>query len=146
MHVLFAQASTTHHHRDMPPKQRVYAVCLSGQGDTYEAIVDADIWEWIVGPPKSSQKAGVFGLHQVISENSWPVDEDPGVPQKVLDAIAEEDGEPDITIGSYENDRAMLVCAYDALCIYKGEDRGDARMWARDNNADIIETFEGYIY
>lgn len=121
---------------------QVYLIVLQGQGDEYAAIVDKETWDWINSDVPE----------YAIGKSSWS--ERATMPQRVREAIDkanEADPEdPQMTCGSFDNDRAMHVCAYHAAlyCDMGDEDetRREAKRWARENGHKIVDTYEGCIY
>ncbi|KVP39700.1 hypothetical protein [Burkholderia ubonensis] len=109
---------------------KLYLVVLEGGGDINVALVAECVWQWI-DLPFESQESGYY--------------ED--VPEAVL-AEAEKHGRRDwfrdgklrISIGSYDNDRAISAPGL------QFEDVESAQAYAAANNIQIDGTYEGCIY
>ena len=113
-------------------KQRVYVITLSGQGDIYIKLVDKETWDWIFSPwapPKKNDVAYV----------------DTTCPPKVLARMVAEDeeAEPYITRGSYENDRALRVEPVYGPTFFSVV---EAMNYPSKNKLKIIDSWEGYVY
>ena len=116
---------------------KVYLIVLTGQGDTFIKVVDEETFEWIVsddlGQPKGEEDA-----------SSW---EDQLVPASQIEKIKEEEGEYDplrITIGSYDNDRALAAkpCGdYDTYYSIK-----EAMKAIKSHGDELEDEYQGYIY
>lgn len=112
--------------------QKLYALVLTGQGDTDIKLVEKDVWDWIMGA-KPKQK----------------------VPKSVLDKLREhqmregyeEFEEPYITPGSPVNDAAL----YAPAAIVDGKDCqffsvSEYTKFVKKHDIDIVDDFEGCIY
>ena len=100
-----------------------YIIDLKGHSEDRDIrVVSEATWKWI----HTSAKPG---------ESSWR--------EKIPDGPNENgDKTANLTIGSYENDRA-LQCA--ALASWFESTR-EARKWAKDNGYEIEDHYSGFIY
>ena len=118
-------------------KQKYYLIWLQGQGDTHAKVVDEESWKWIIEKNLSAP-----------------------VPQSIIDRYAktEENTLEDIiefkpTIGSWENDRALITPG-----IFVGKEQLDTYSDSTECIEDVARwkgllgikkwdgNFEGYIY
>jgi hypothetical protein len=121
----------------MPTK--LYLLNLSGGGDTQLTLVDKETWEWIGSPwPFGANSDG--GV-------------DPNTPTRITTIRETDDpgnGDVFITSGSWENDRALVA----SLCgaEFNGQPIETFRTvkalnkFMKDNDIEIEEEYEGYIY
>jgi hypothetical protein len=115
----------------------VYLIVLEGQGDVSVALVDYETWEWINSPKPESAKG----------ERAW--DEFKMAPEYVQNTLMKYgDDKLIITIGSFQNDRALAASTDGAVWFQYGEydDIQAAKEWASVNGYDIEDEFHGYIY
>lgn len=124
--------------------KQAYLVSLTGQGDTAVYVVDKEVWDWINSPRPQS----------AVNKSSWS--EWDFAPEKVKQAVRElntrfADIEYDdiiVTIGSYENDRCMVLdencCLFAAQ--YTDTPLKEAYEWLTQNGYTIIDTYHGAIY
>ena len=117
---------------------KAYMTILTGQGDTDVSIVTKEIFDWI-NSPFPSELNGKTGL-------------DPYAPESVVEQIRKDnegfgfpDDEHGVSIGSrsYENDRALQM---GEQCIKRFFDMKSAFDYVRENDVEIVDTYEGYIY
>ena len=107
-----------------------YLVNLSGQGDTFYTLVDQETWDWINGPwPLGNERSGI----------------DPTIPASIKDRL---DGEGYITRGSWQNDRALQAphAIFNGVEIKTFYSVKDLYAFMKDNDIEIVEEYEGYIY
>ena len=122
--------------KPMIDKEKVYILILTGQGDTYIHLVTKKVWNWI-----HSTELGRAGEHMT----SWP---DQTTPQVIIN---ENDGElQHITIGSYQNDRA-LACPLNMfpdiqLSSHFEFDVANLSAAVHIAGHELGETYNGYIY
>lgn len=112
----------------------VYCISLSGGGDTYIYFVDEESWRWITSPPpKGLRTAGHL-----------PDTQCPPTQLKLM-KLEDPDMEdfPDITIGSYENDRALACRPTEGDTFYSV---AVAIKYATKHNLNIVDDYQGYIY
>lgn len=113
-------------------KMKVYLIILTGQGDTEIKVVDQETWDWIKssnpGKPKNTKK------------NSWF---DQLVPKSQLDKIGEV---PYITIGSFENDRALWSRNADGYQEYYYDTVIEAMKDIKKNGHEFEDEYSGEIY
>lgn len=115
-----------------------YLIVLSGQGDTYGAIVDQDVWDWINSPYEGERN------------ELWYA------PEKVKHAVIEEAvnacdvPEVYVTSGSWDNYRALVVVSHPAACLFSHfgdwSAARDAEDWAKENDYRIVATYHGCVY
>lgn len=103
-----------------------YMITLSGGGDTDVFFVDKPVFDWI----NSGIPAHAAG------KGSW-VEKMPGVEND------DEDNDPFVTIGSYDNDRAIYA---GSQCADRFSSVGDGLKYAKRQNFNIVDTYEGMIY
>jgi hypothetical protein len=109
---------------------KLYLVVLEGGGDISVALVAESVWDWIDLPFESAQS----GYYE-------------SIPPAVL-AEAEKhgrldwfkDGQLRISVGSFDNDRAMAAPGLEF------DDVEDAEAYAARHKVTIAGTYEGYIY
>ncbi len=109
---------------------KLYLVALDGGGDLQVTLVTQAVWDWIdlpFGSPDSSYCEAV--------------------PPAVLEEAKRhgtesyfKDGTMRITVGSYDNDRALFAPGR------QFDDVEDAHEYAKENKVDIVDTYEGFIY
>lgn len=122
---------------------QVYIVHLAGQGDTEIKFVDKETWEWINSSNlgQSNEDKGKTSWCDVSCPESI---RKPMIEEGIIDNINEF---PVITIGSLQNDRALLA---PPMLI----DNKRRTFWnhesfiefLKDNEFEILGEFEGYIY
>lgn len=119
----------------------IYLIVLQGQGDEYVAVVDQETWDWINSDiPQSAHDDDASAWSE------WEL-----MPVRTRNALIAntrkgDEADPLITIGSYENDRAMAVCTASGAALYDAPDVADAKKWVKDNGYMIVETYRGCIY
>ena len=107
---------------------KLYVVSLEGQGDHDIRLVTKEVFDWINSPAEFPQ--GQTGMV------------DPNIPQSVLDDL--EDGEEvTIYINSYENDRALWC---HETSVFYSSDLKSLFDYVRDNDIEVMGSYEGYIY
>lgn len=113
-------------------------VSLSGQGDHYFALVPQDIIDWINREDTPGRHAG---------ESAWF---DDATPPALRTALAHDtscvNGCANVTIGSYENDRALVAVTSEADCVKCFDSVREMTKWAADNGVEIVDEFYGCIY
>jgi hypothetical protein len=107
----------------------VFLVVLTGQGDIEVKVIDKDTWDWLNGP--SGRPDG---------KSSWL---DPFVPATQL-ALQPEKGYWNLTSGSWENDRALLLNSTGAYKTYWS--RREALAAIRRMGDTVVDEYEGFIY
>lgn len=127
----------------------VYAVMLTGQGDTDIKLVTPETYNWI-----TANELGRTNNHA----SSW---DDTSCPIEVRKQIweslhpSEKKGYnddfneyyPEITIGSFTNDRALVAPAIKQNNVkLEFNNLGDYTAFIKQHDITIIDTFEGYIY
>jgi hypothetical protein len=118
----------------------VYLLVCTGQGDTDVKLVDQEIWDWINLRETPGRQANASG---------WI---DTATPAKVVEALQlndnDQNAQPEVTIGSYQNDRVHLVHEPAALFSEYGGSEAiqSAHDFARANGHIIVGTYEGCIY
>lgn len=110
--------------------EKLYLIVLEGGGDITVALVAGSVWQWIDLPFDSSES----GYYE-------------DVPAAVLAEAAKHgsasrfpDGKLRISVGSYDNDRAMAAPGL------QFDDVESAEAYAAANEVKIEGTYEGYIY
>lgn len=128
-----------------------YMITLTGQGDTYVKIVDQETWDWVtskedgkVNPLDSSWDDAMCPLS--IRTKMWEeAKKDSLVYENIPDKP--EDFPVHISIGSWDNDRAIMALAV----IINGKEASfdgvlEAMRWCQKNNIMPLEEYKGYIY
>ena len=115
---------------------KVYCIELEGQGDKEIKLVSKEVFNWI--------NSRNLGRPDGCNDSGWI---DQIAPQEVKDYQAKNDGEVYITIGSYDNDRALLappltIGEVEAIFFHTRE----LVDFCKSHDCDIIDTFEGCIY
>jgi hypothetical protein len=122
--------------KSVEPKAKtndVYVLHLSGQGDTYIKLVDQETWDWIFNPWNPPDPAA----------SSY---DDSTVPPAVLKRMKDMGDEfvlPNITRGSYENDRALQVAGVFGETFF---DLADAMHYIKKHDLNVLASWEGCIY
>lgn len=115
---------------------KVYCVELEGQGDKEIKLVSKEVFDWI--------NSRDLGRPDGCSDSGWI---DQTAPQEVKDYHTKNDGEVYITIGSWNNDRALLAPATTIngieACFWSTKELVD---FCKSQDCDIEDTFEGCIY
>lgn len=99
---------------------------LSGQGDTMIILVNRDTWEWVTKSASCPQ----FQIDQAVKDAAE-------------NNMTEEEAKKDMLSQSSDNDRALS-----ARPNY-GEIFTDLKSFSKfvkDNNVNVIDEYEGYIY
>lgn len=112
---------------------QLYLISLHGQGDTDIRLVEKDVWDWVVSPADFKGKSFL---------NEVP-------PQSVLDKInlqnkkwgQKQQKNVQITVGSFNNDRALLAPAYKNFYSVR-----EMTLFVGEQNIKIVDEFEGCIY
>jgi len=110
----------------------MYCIILKGQGDQTIFFVEEDLWDWIHSDPMP----GAISWFE-----PWP--------NRLQEAIKESPKGARISIGSYENDRALQVSIYVNVPFNVAEDvdmQEEINQWCVDNNVTIVDYYYGYIY
>lgn len=112
-----------------------YLIELTGQGDLQMALVTQEVWDWINSPmPAGLREAG--GML------------DPATPECVR--LSNDNYGAYITIGSWENDRALAAASSDAGAIMDFYDspraEGQFRKEIEEAGYEIADEYHGYIY
>lgn len=114
----------------------VYMLVMQGGGDTEVKVVTKVIWDWVINPERPGRKGAA---------TDWL---DTSTPESVKMRLSIDGNSWRVTIGSYENDRALLACGIDVLYESYGDvsDIVQAVEWIKDNGHTLDETWEGCIY
>lgn len=125
--------------------KKVYLIRLQGGGDVDEKFVDEEAWNWIVSRDMGQRAEDV-------GKGSW---EDQNVPDSVMEALRKEysnyglhpgGATVALTIGSWENDRALIGPSNVSLDKSK-LDWGDLRASLAEQGFEYTgEVYEGCIY
>lgn len=105
---------------------KMFLISLSGQGDVDLKLVTKEVWDWILTPFNGKSS----GYSEV-------------VPKEVQDEMIKHNGSVDevfVSIGSYENDRALQA---PGISFWGHKELIE---YVKNNNIEIVEEFEGYIY
>lgn len=105
---------------------KMFLISLSGQGDVDLKLVTQEVWDWILTP--------FNGKGSSYSEVA---------PKEVQDEMIKHNGkvyDVSVTIGSYENDRALQA---PGISFWGHKELIE---YVKNNNIEIVEEFEGYIY
>lgn len=100
-----------------------YLIVLRGQGDTAVTLAEAAAKQWIERPPKPGKTGWKEKIPTAVIANHNP-----------------DYKTAEVTIGSYDNDRA-LYCPGDSFDTVKA-----AFDFAKKNGHNIIDEYHGYIY
>lgn len=119
---------------------KAYLVVLTGQGDTDIKLCTKEVFDWITGDKTTGKPE---------NKNSW-IDQD--VPQCVLDSMENDPCcEEDIYVcdNTLSNDRALNVG--EAVITVNGEQASfygiyEAIKFIRENDIEIVDVYEGYVY
>ncbi|WP_434716213.1 hypothetical protein [Paraburkholderia sp. A3RO-2L] len=107
-----------------------HLLVLSGGGDTDVRLVTQAVWEWIFTGFKSEKSAYYEEVPaEVLAEAER---------HQMLDSF--KDGKLYVTCGSYENDRALAAPGI------QFRDVANVIAYAKTNEVNLGETFDGYIY
>lgn len=112
----------------------IYVVQLAGQGDLDIKAVSKEVFDWVNNPQTPGRKG---------KELSW----DDDTPAQILADYHKEYQTTNpirVTIGSYVNDRALQAPSLNGSAQFF--DLKSFMNWFRKNGANIIDTYEGYIY
>jgi len=112
---------------------KYYMITCIGQGDTEITIVDQETWDWIFSPWPKTLKGKNSG------EDIVPK----AVLKKMRKWYEDDSFKPEITIGSYENDRALQAPSVNGEKFYSMK---DALKFIKDKKIKIADSHEGYIY
>lgn len=108
---------------------KFYLITLSGGGDTEKKLVNQEVWDWIFSSYESKKSSYYEAL-----------------PVEILNEIKKHkffnDGEKEIMVtrGSYENDRALHAPGVSF------ESTKQVMNYLKENNLEISEEYDGYIY
>ena len=105
---------------------KMFLISLSGQGDTDLKLVTQEVWDWVLTP--------FNGKGSGYTET---------VPKAVQEEMMKHNGEVyevNVTIGSYENDRALQAPGV-SFRTHK-----ELIEYVKKNSVEIVEEFDGYIY
>jgi hypothetical protein len=111
---------------------KVYIVSLAGQGDVDIKVVDAATYNWIIGPQGDPK-----------GKSGW---KDKLCPESQRELMEAEGWKfpPEVTIGSYENDRAILARPMKGYASYQSI---TAAVKAIKKKGDKLDgDYEGLIY
>ena len=120
---------------------RMYLIKLTdGGGDTDYKIVDKETWDWI-----HSNDMGQPANHDSKKDYIWV---DQLVPKSQLELMKKEYGkddfEPEISIGSWSNDRAIFARSVKPYSTYSSV---KSVMNALQKNGDeLVDEYEGSLY
>lgn len=129
--------------------QNMYLVVLQGQGDTYIKIVDKEIFDWINKDIDKETLKNGFSIDKScpisVRLNKWQLEKE--YLKKECNSF--NDFYPIVTRGSYNNDKAMFTTGI----INKETDKelifysiSDALKYIKNNNINIVNTYEGMVY
>jgi len=125
------------------PRQ-LFLISLQGQGDTQAALVAQDVFDWIQAPRPD------FGDEAEVPDKNCPSSVQAKIAIHMAGDIAEGfSNPPDVTIGSCENDRALVgVNLPETVDGVKAgfTHTGDMVDFCREHNIAIAGEYEGYIY
>jgi hypothetical protein len=119
-------------------KLKVYLIILTDQGDTKIKVVDQETWDWI--------NSDDLGRHPNLEgASSWT---DLLVPQSQLKKILDDNNgyHPHLTIGSWQNDRAMWSCNADGYVEGYYGSVEDAMEAIEKNGHELTDEYHGSIY
>lgn len=116
---------------------KLHLMVLQGQGDTIVSLLNVEHYQWILSRETPGRKS---------KESSWS---DTACPPDLFKAIKaddpdiEDEGVP-VTIGSYQNDRAMYSYG---VAEYTGDSVTEAVQWAKANGHELADgEYHGCIY
>lgn len=123
--------------RVVSPKTRnardVYMIHLTGQGDVDIALVDRETFEWVT----SKQQGRPAGD----TSSGWI---DQSVPASVKARLPRDAQRVQLTIGSWENDRALTATLLRG--VKRFTEMREALAHIREHKLKVVDTYEGYIY
>ena len=125
----------------------MYLVSCEGQGDTQCIIVDKEAWDYLHSDAptfvdNSATEIPPLGVRQaILMESQNSIYKSSGDPKTIEGVVIW------VTSGSYINDRALAMRS----SIINGNtvdfiDMQDAKQFVIDNNINIVDEYEGYIY
>lgn len=110
---------------------KCYMVILQGPGDTIISYINKDTWDWINNEKVAPPKAQVDGR----------IAPDTGVEDMTKEEAIEELSRWEGS--SPDNDRALVLSPdYGERFL----DHKDAMKYARDNDLEVVDSFEGFVY
>lgn len=117
---------------------KCYMIVLVGQGDTFVKFVNKETWDWIsnlnTNPPQFQIDEYIkneLDAHEVLKT---PLNETREYAISELMAMKS---------GSTMNDRALFAQPDHGCVFYSLK---EAMSFAKDEDIDVLDTFEGYIY
>lgn len=113
--------------------EKLYLLNLNGGGDTHIILVTEAVWDWICSPYISSQEKVPEAVLLEAKRHESPAFDDEF-------CNPDEDGLYYVSMGSYENDRAMGAPGHSFWTMK------EAFEFIKDNDIEIIEEFDGYLY
>ena len=112
----------------------VYLIHLTGQGDVEVAFVNKEVFDWINSTDKGQAPADR-------GKSGWY---DQTVPKFVSDRLPSDERGVFLTIGSFNNDRALAVIGLKNVRSFTSV--RDAMAHVRRHNLNVVNEFEGSIY
>lgn len=118
----------------------VYLIKLTdGGGDTDYKIVDQETWDWInsnnMGQPSNIKKGDVLWVDQLVPKSQLEL---------MKKEYLEDDFEPEISIGSWTNDRAILARSVRPYGTYSSVK--DVMNALRKHGDELVDEYEGCLY
>src|SRR3954464_14699658 len=116
-------------------RMKLYLLVMEGQGDTHTKLVTENVWNWIMRRDTPGRENGKSG---------WI---DTAAPESVVKAVKEDNEDVFVTIGSYQNDRALFARGEEVPFDEYGDSDGpdNAREWAQKNGHEVAAKWEGCI-
>lgn len=114
----------------------VYLIVLEGQGDLNIKVVDQITWDWIVSDDLGTSESEDCG--------SWVDTTIPECQRQLIQAAGDDPNNIEITIGSYNNDRAIFAQSTNGYTTYSSvKSLFDAVITRGDT---VIDEYQGCIY
>lgn len=116
------------------PEDR-YLLTLTGGGDTILALVDLELWTWVQRRDTPGRTARASGWY------------DTEVPRRVVEAMAATGDRVHLTIGSFQNDRALYASREDVDGVVQFDSVRDLTLYLRAHpEIALAGEFDGCIY
>ena len=109
--------------------KKMYLINLSGGGDTTKSLVTEDVWNWINSGYNSDKSSYYEDLSEPIKEQ-----------MKLHNKYAPNCSSIMVTIGSYDNDRAIQAPGIEF------SSTKELMKYIKENDIEIVEEYEGCIY
>lgn len=113
--------------------EKLYLINLNGFKDTQITLVNEDVWNWIFSPYTDD-------VEKVPESVLLESEKHENVTFDAENMGTDEDGFYCVSPGSYENDRAMCAPGHSFWSMR------DAIDFIKENDVEIIDEFEGYLY